>query len=317
MFRTDKPLPPLPKGITDAFSSVMARATQAPPPLPPKKPDQSAASTGAAGRSKSPSRSNDLTSFGAATFSQAKQLFEGNKPASGAGGNRQAPTTPSYAHMAMAAAKHVPVGTAVDMAKKVRAALARAVHTCVQVPTDTWVAAATSAHPEYAKHVPLNSMIDTAKKVDTKHYVQGAQMAQRAGDTYNKQRFACAGAIHTFVPLYSSDWSTSRPDAMTNSSTGGGGPSVNALRSQLQDKLVLTPQRQPPKLPDTYASASIHQRPDTFASASTHQRPDMFAPASTYHRSTVAASTAPPSRPPPPKATSAHSPAKVGARVAL
>jgi hypothetical protein len=53
-----------------------------------------------------------LASFGTATF-------EG----SGAGGSRQVPpTTPSYAHMAMATAKHVPVCTAVDMAKKMRAA---------------------------------------------------------------------------------------------------------------------------------------------------------------------------------------------------
>ncbi len=69
MFRPDKPLPPIPKGISDKFTSMMAKG---PPPTLPNKPQQ--------GRSQSPSKD---TGFGASCVSQARAMFESSMKPSG------------------------------------------------------------------------------------------------------------------------------------------------------------------------------------------------------------------------------------------
>ena len=72
MFRTDKPLPPLPKGITDAFSSIMAPKGSGGPP--PKLPDKKPTAPSTADRSRAAAA--DMAAFGSTAFAQAKQLFE-------------------------------------------------------------------------------------------------------------------------------------------------------------------------------------------------------------------------------------------------
>ena len=121
MFRPDKPLPALPKGLGDKLSAFATSAATG--------------AKGAAERARAKSPSNDRGGTGVSSVAMTKTLFEQQTSGSSrcacrigdlrhvipwlsCSRNESKSNTPSYASMAMSAARHVPVGTAVDMTKR-------------------------------------------------------------------------------------------------------------------------------------------------------------------------------------------------------